>query len=349
MLRVGIIGCGKIAELRHAPEYTENPACKLVGFYDFVPERAQALADQFDAKAFGSVQALLDSVDAVSVCSANNAHAAATIQALEAGRHVLCEKPMATTLADCEAMVAAAKKSGKLLMLGHNQLFAAAHVKAKELIQAGEIGQPLMFHTTFGHSGPEIWTGTGNTWFFDKKRAVLGALADLGIHKTDLMHFLLDDDVVSVSATIKTLHKTYPDGSPITVDDNALCLYETEKGVVGTLHVSWTLYNSREDNSTRLYGTKGILRMYDDPDCPLILERKDGSVVRFDDLEKITTNDEQNAGKRKSTGVIDAFVDAIVDGKPTPANGEQALKAMRVIFAAEESAKTGKKIEVTHP
>ena len=111
MLRVGIIGCGKIAELRHAPEYTENPACKLVGFYDFVPERAQALADQFDAMAFGSVQALLDSVDAVSVCSANNAHAAATIQALEAGRHVLCEKPMATTLADCEAMVAAARNS----------------------------------------------------------------------------------------------------------------------------------------------------------------------------------------------------------------------------------------------
>ena len=294
------------------------------------------------------MQALLDCVDAVSVCSANNAHAAATIQALESGKHVLCEKPMATTLADCEAMVAAARKNGRLLMLGHNQLFAAAHVKARELIQAGEIGQPLMFHTAFGHSGPEIWTGTGNTWFFDKKRAVLGALADLGIHKTDLMHFLLDDDIVSVSATIKTLHKTYPDGSPITVDDNALCLYETEKGVVGTLHVSWTLYNSREDNSTRLYGTKGILRMYDDPDCPLILERKDGSVVRFYDLEKITTNDEQNAGKRKSTGVIDAFVNAIVYGKPTPANGEQALKAMRVIFAAEESAKTGRKVEVRH-
>lgn len=348
MLKVGIIGCGKISELRHAPEYTENPNCQLVGFYDFVPERAKALAKQYNAKAFGSVQALLDSVDAVSICSANNAHASATIQALENGKHVLCEKPMATTLADCEAMVAAAKKNGKLLMLGHNQVFAKAHVKARELIQAGEIGRPLMFHTTFGHSGPEIWTGTGNTWFFDKKRAVLGVLADLGIHKTDLMHFLLDDEIVKVSATIKTLHKTYPDGSPITVDDNALCLYETKKGVVGTLHVSWTLYNSREDNSSRIYGTEGLLRLYDDPDCPLILERKDGSVVRFDDVEPIITNDEQKKGQRRSTGVIDAFVNAIVNGAPTPASGEQALKAMRVIFAAEQSAKTGQRIEITH-
>ena len=126
------------------------------------------------------------------------------------------------------------------------------------------------------------------------------------------------------------------------------CLYETEKGVVGTLHVSWTLYNSREDNSSRIYGTEGLLRLYDDPDCPLILERKDGSVVRFDDVEPIITNDEQKKGQRRSTGVIDAFVNAIVNGAPTPASGEQALKAMRVIFAAEQSAKTGQRIEITH-
>lgn len=345
MLRVGIIGCGKISELRHAPEYLENPHCKLVGFYDFVPERARALAEKFGARAFDSAAELIDAVDAVSVCSANVAHAEATIQALDAGRHVLCEKPMATTLADCEAMVAAAQRAGKLLMLGHNQLFAEAHVRARDLIAAGEIGKPLMFHTTFGHSGPEIWTGTANTWFFDKKRAALGALADLGIHKTDLIQFLLGDDIVRVSATIKTLDKTYPDGTPISVDDNALCLYETAGGVVGALHVSWTLYSGREDNSTRVYGTKGVLRIYDDLACALILERRDGTVERFD-VEKIATNDEQNAGKRKSTGVIDAFVDAVVSGKPTPANGEQALKAMRVIFAAERAAQTGATIDV---
>jgi len=347
MLKVGIIGCGKIAELRHAPEYIENGRCKLVGFYDFVPERAQALAKQFDTKSFGSLQALLDSVDAVSVCSANNAHAPATIQALKCGKHVLCEKPMATRLEDCEAMVDAAKQADRVLMLGHNQVFAEAHVKARDLIRSGAIGRPLMFHTCFGHSGPEVWTGTGNTWFFDRKRAVLGAMADLGIHKTDLLHFLLDDEIVKVSATVKTLDKKYPDGTPISVDDNALCLYETAKGAVGTLHVSWTLNSGREDNSTRIYGTTGVLRIYDDPDCALIIEHKDGLVERIE-TGKITTNDEQNAGKRKSTGVIDAFVDAVLCGKPTPASGEQALKAMRVIFAADQAARNGRTIEIRH-
>ena len=348
MLRVGIIGCGKIAQLRHAPEYLENEHCRLVGFYDHVPERAEAIAERFGARAFPSIEALLEQTDAVSVCSANTAHASATIQALNAGRHVLCEKPMAMTIEDCEAMVEAARRNDRLLMVGHNQRFAPAHVRAREMIQNGEIGKPLAFHTCFAHSGPESWTGTANTWFFDKKRAVLGVLADLGIHKTDLIQFLLGEDIVRVQAVMKTLDKHYPDGTPITVDDNAMCLYETASGAVGTLHVSWTLYNHQEINSTQIYGTKGALRLYDDPDDSLILERADGGVERLS-LDKITTNDEQKAGGRRSTGVIDAFVDAILFGKPTPANGEEALKAMRVIFAAEESAKTGRAIEINHP
>jgi predicted dehydrogenase len=97
---------------------------------------------------------------------------------------------MATTLEECEAMVKAARESGRRLMIGHNQRYAPAHQKAKALIESGEIGRVLTFMTTFGHSGPEIWTGTANSWFFDKNRAAFGALADLGIHKADLIHYL---------------------------------------------------------------------------------------------------------------------------------------------------------------
>ena len=111
MLNIGIIGCGKIAQVRHLPEYEQNPGARIAGLYDLNQERAQTLAAQYGAKVYPSYEALLadPAIDAVSVCSANVSHAEITVAALEAGKHVLCEKPMATTLEDCERMVAAAR------------------------------------------------------------------------------------------------------------------------------------------------------------------------------------------------------------------------------------------------
>ena len=156
MIKIGIIGCGKITEVRHAPEYSENPNCEIIGFYDTFTEKAEALAKQYGGKVFRSVEEMLSSdVDAVSVCVANRFHAEISIQALKAGKHVLCEKPMATTEEDCEAMVNAAKESGKYLMIGLNQRLAKAHVKAKEILSSGEMGEVLTFETHFSHPGPE--------------------------------------------------------------------------------------------------------------------------------------------------------------------------------------------------
>ncbi|WRS27417.1 Gfo/Idh/MocA family oxidoreductase [Oscillospiraceae bacterium MB08-C2-2] len=346
MLKIGIIGCGKITEVRHAPEYHENPACSLTAYYDADPARSQTMAALYGGKACSSVEELLaENLDAVSVCVANKDHAAVSIAALEAGFHVLCEKPMASTLEECLAMNAAAQKAGKLLMIGHNQRYARAHVKARELIARGEIGEILSFATTFGHSGPEGWTGLRNSWFFDKSRASFGSMADLGVHKTDLLHYLCGQRIVEVTATLQTLHKTFPDGSPITVDDNAVCLYKMENGAVGTMRVSWTFYGE-EDNSTRIYGTGGCIRLYDHPRYALIVEKPQGENTYYE-LDKMTSNEEQTTGRRTSTGVIDAFVDSIQNGTPTVASGEEALKAMRVIFAAEESARTGNTIQVS--
>ena len=345
MLKIGIIGCGRITQVRHAPEYMENGQCRITGLYDYALERAQAIAREVGAKAYGSLEELLDSgVDAVSVCSANTAHAPATIAALDRGIHVLCEKPMATTLSDCEAMAEAAKRSGKILMLGHNQRFALAHVEARKMIREGRIGKVLAFHTTFGHPGPEGWTGQKNSWFFDKSKAVFGVLADLGIHKTDLIHYLLGEPVVKVSAILSTLDKKYPDGSPVHVDDNAYCLYETAGGAVGTLHVSWTNYG-QEDNSTRIYGTQGVLRLYDDPEYSLILEKRDGTSEKLA-LDHMASNKEQTCGGRKNTGVINAFVDSVLNGTKPVIDGAEALKAMRVIFAAEQSSREGRAVMV---
>ena len=141
-------------------------------------------------------------IDAVSVCLPNHLHAEVTTAALKAGKHVLCEKPMATTMKDCEAMVATAEMVGKKLVIGHNQLLTPAHKRAKELIDSGLIGEILTFRTTFAHGGPENWSISPgpNTWFFNKEAAVMGAIGDLGVHKIYVIQYLTGQTITETTA-----------------------------------------------------------------------------------------------------------------------------------------------------
>ena len=343
MINVGILGCGKIAQVRHIPEYAENPDVKLAAFYNPSRKRAEEQAEKYGGKVYDTAEELLAdrSIDAVSICAANYAHAELSIKALEAGKHVLCEKPMATTLADCEAMVECAKRTGKFLMIGHNQRLAKAHVEAKRLIDQGLIGDIITFRTTFGHGGPETWAiNPGkNVWFFDKKKAAMGAMADLGVHKTDLIQFLTGQRVVRTTARLVTLDKRGEDGELIGVDDNAVCIYEMSGGAFGTMTASWTYYGA-EDNSTVLYGTKGIMRIYDDPAHSIVVKLSDGEEQVYD-VEQIQTNDNQT-----KSGVIDLWVECLKNNTPPEISGESALYAMRAVFASIESSQTGRAVEI---
>ncbi len=343
MIKVGILGCGKIAQVRHIPEYAENPDVELAAFYNPSRKRAEEQAEKYGGKVYDTAEELLadESIDAVSICAANYAHAELSIKALEAGKHVLCEKPMATNLADCEAMVECAKKNGKFLMIGHNQRLAKAHVEAKRLIDQGLIGDIISFRTTFGHGGPETWAiNPGkNVWFFDKKKAAMGAMADLGVHKTDLIQFLTGQRVVRTTARLVTLDKRGEDGELIGVDDNAVCIYEMSGGAFGTMTASWTYYGA-EDNSTVLYGTKGIMRIYDDPAHSIVVKLADGEEQTYD-VEQIQTNDNQT-----KSGVIDLWVDCLKNNTPPEISGESALYAMRAVFASIESSQTGRAVEI---
>ena len=343
MFGIGIIGCGKIAQVRHIPEYADHPEAKLLGFYDINQARAGELARQHGGTAYETVEALLANpeIQVVSICAANFAHAELTIAALNAGKHVLCEKPMAVTLAECEAMVEAAKKNGKFLMIGHNQRLAKAHAVARKLIVDGLIGDIVTFRTTFGHGGPETWSVDPglNTWFFDKTRAAMGAMADLGIHKTDLIHFLTGQQVVRTTARVTTLDKKDADGNLISVDDNAVCIYELSGGAFGTMTASWTYYGA-EDNSTVLYGTKGIMRIYDDPAISIKVILADGSKISYD-VEAIQTNDNQT-----KSGVIDLWMESLANDKAPEISGESALAAMRAVFASIKSSETGMAVEI---
>ena len=343
MFGIGIIGCGKIAQVRHIPEYADHPEAKLLGFYDINQQRAAALAEQYGGTAYATVEELLKNpeIQAVSICAANFAHAELTIAALNAGKDVLCEKPMAITLAECEAMVEAADKNGKFLMIGHNQRLAKAHSMARSLITDGLIGDIITFRTTFGHGGPETWSVDPglNTWFFDKNRAAMGAMADLGIHKTDLIQYLTGQQVVRTTARVTTLDKRDAQGNLISVDDNAVCIYEMSGGAMGTMTASWTYYGA-EDNSTILYGTKGIMRIYDDPAAAIKVILADGSKISYD-VEAIQTNDNQT-----KSGVIDLWVDCLKNNRAPEISGESALCAMRAVFASIASSQTGKAVEI---
>ena len=343
MKGIGIIGCGKIAQIRHIPELMSNPDAQIVGCYDKNVSRAAEVAKAIGAKAYDSVDELLadGQIDAVVVCVANIAHCDVSVAALKAGKDVLCEKPMAATLAECELMVDTARACGRKLMIAQNQRLADAHVKAKELIDAGAIGRVLTFRTSFGHSGPENWSVDPgkNTWFFDPKLAAMGVMADLGIHKTDLIQYIIGQNVKKVSARLVTLHKKGPENELIGVDDNAICIYEMDGGAIGTMTASWTYYGA-EDNSTVIFGTLGSLTIYEIDRAPIVLRKAGGEVVNFE-LGQIQTN----ANQTKS-GIIDSFVDCIAKDTEPSVPGDGVLPAMKAVFAAIESSKTGKTITV---
>ncbi len=115
MVKVGVIGCGKIAITRHLPEYASNPDVEIAGVYDFNLERAKEVAEQYQTRAYESVEEMLNDpqIEAVSVCVRNSDHSKVTVDALRAGKHVLCEKPMAVSLDECKEMVKTAEKQGK--------------------------------------------------------------------------------------------------------------------------------------------------------------------------------------------------------------------------------------------
>lgn len=346
-LRVGVIGCGSIARYRHLPEYTANKDAEVVAVCDIKPDRAKKRAQQFGvADIYTDYKELIarKDIDAVSVCTPNYLHAQIAIDALNAGKHVLCEKPLATSKEEAEAMIKAAKDNGKFLMVGHNQRLAPAHVKGREILASGVLGKVINFRTTFGHGGPQSWSADGGvSWFFRKEQAFIGAMGDLGIHKADLMRYLLGEEIVKVAAFYGTLdpEKT---ADPInsTVDDNALFVLQTESGAIGHLTASWS-YKTGEDNSTIIRCENGTLRLFDDPKYSVIVEKTNGE-RSYIICGAMQTNDN---GGQTNTGVIDYWVDHILRNEAPGISGVEGYKSLRVVLGAIKSANTGVVVDLT--
>ena len=347
-VKIGIIGCGAIGQRRHIPEAAANKDAQLVAVCDVNKPRAMEVAAKFECDAYSDFKTMLKKadLDAVVVGTPNKFHAPQTIASLDAGKHVLVEKPMAATRKEARDMIAAAKKNKKFLMVGQNQRLMPPHKKAKEIMDSGRLGRPLTFTTSFKHPGPDGWSLDGaKSWFFRKPEAVMGVCGDLGVHKADLMRFLLDQEFSEVCGFIGTLDKKYPAGAKnsgkrIDVDDNAFITLRTAQGVIGTMTISWTNYGSIEDNGTIIFCEKGVLQIGTDPNYGVVVNYRDGG-KEFYKLGAIATNTRQVA-----SGIMDMFVSSILKGKNPPIDGEEGYKSLDVIITSIEAAQQGKTLRV---
>jgi predicted dehydrogenase len=339
VVRVGVIGCGAIAEHLHIPDLIHAPETEVVALCDIRRAAAERLATALapEAAIYTDHAALLrdPKVEAVVIGLPNALHAPVAIAAAKAGKHVLVEKPMATSLAECKAMIAAAKKAGVHLLVNQCQRLARHHLKAKEVIDSGLIGKILSVSATFGHSGPDNWSPDGK-WFFQKKLARFGAMADLGVHKADIIRFLTGKEVVEVAGFYGTLDKKRTD-----VDDNFVSAIKFSDGTLGTLSASWTAYGKGVDY-IYIHGTNGTLRVNVYPDQLVVADVvKPEAHIVFD----LPPPRSDYPGSWE-LGVGSAFGRAILGLEPPFCSGEEGMRSLALILAAEQAADTGKAAKV---
>src|SRR5688572_21226252 len=341
-VRYGIIGCGAIGQRRHIPECAANPDSKLAALADPVKDRVEELGRKYEARPYTDYKELLRSpdIDAVVIAGPNSLHAAQTIEALNAGKHVLCEKPMATTREDAKAMMATAQKNNKYLMIGLNQRLMPPHVRAKEILDSGRLGKVLSFRTAFKHPGPEGWSvDGGKSWFFRKGEAFMGVTGDLGVHKADLMRWLLGQEFAEVSSFMGTLDKRDATGKLIEIDDNAMLMLKTDKGIMGSMILSWTNYG-QEENYTVLYCENGVMSLGTDPVYGVVVAYKNGD-KELHKVGEMATNVKQVA-----SGIIDSFTATILAKKPPEIDGREGYQCLDVILTAMDAAKAGKAVRI---
>ncbi len=332
MINVVILGCGAITDWRHGPECRDSDKVNLVGFWNRTYETAKKFAEKFGGRAYESYDEVLadKGVDAIIVTTNNATHMDMTVRALESGKHVLCEKPLAVTAEEAEKMIEASRKTGKLLLTAFNQRLDPAHVALKKVIDDKTLGRVLSFETSFVTAGPEGWSAnkTPSTWFFNKDSAGMGAVGDLGVHKADLMSYLLGERFRSVYAAVRTLDKKGPDGEPIQIEDNGYAILESESGITGSLHASWVCYG-RGGSQTVIHFENGTAVT---DGAKLTLYHRDG---KFTEVE-ITD---------KARVLCDVLAESVEKGVPE-ISGEDGLWALKTAVAAIKSSATSSKIDI---
>lgn len=353
-LKIAIVGCGGIANGKHLPSLSKQQQVELVAFCDIVTERAEKAKEKYgtpDAKVYEDFRELLKdgAIDVVHVCTPNDSHAEITIAALEAGKHVMCEKPMAKTAADARRMVEAAKRTGKKLTIGYNNRFRADSRYLKQVCEDGDLGE---IYYAKAHA---IRRRAVPTWgvFLDEEKQGGGPLIDIGTHALDLTLWVMNNyepKVVLGTAFHKLSSKENAanawgswDPEKFTVEDSAFGMIIMKNGATIVLESSWALntLDVKEAKCT-LCGTEGGADM------------EDGLRINGEKHSRLYTNKIQmdakgvdfydGKGESMQDTEMRLWIDALLNDKEPIVTPEQACVVSEILEAIYESAKTGKAV-----
>lgn len=348
MLKVGVIGVGSISEM-HIRPYIENKEVALVALCDINEKRLAEKGKLYGvSQLYKNYQDLLDNpeIDAISICTWNNTHAEIAIAGLEAGKHVLVEKPLSMTVEEALAVEAAAEKSGKIIQVGFVRRHGDNAKILKEFIDNGDLGEIYYAKASYLRR-----LGNPGGWFSDKTKSGGGPLIDLGVHVIDIMWYLMGKPrpvSVSGNAYYKLGNRSHIDNLSFykaadydatlnDVEDLTNALIRFENGASMFVDVSFTLQAKEDETSVKLFGDKGGAEI--EPALSLITE-KNNTILN-------STPQVDNLGfdfAKSFANEINHFVECCLEGKETIAPIEDGVEVMKMLNAVYESARTGKEV-----
>lgn len=325
-IKVGLIGCGKISD-SHLKAYQSFDDAEILAVADVIEEKAQSAKEKYGADySYTDYHDMLNNeeIEAVDVCTHTPLHAEITINALNKGKHVLVEKPMATSLEKADEMIRASEKNGKILMVEQALRFNAVFETLKSVLEKGLIGEIYSMQCISGHTGPMDWNPDAE-WFLRKKTGG-GVALDMGIHEADLLRWSTGKEVKEVGGFIENLKK----GSD--TEDNMVSILKFEDKTLATMTISWTL--KRGERVLTVFGTEGHLYLNTTAEHVITI---------FQSKEKKTIYPEIPKHSKYGPGrAYRHFINCIQGKEKCICPGEEGRRSLEVVLAACKSSETGK-------